>query len=312
MDVAVHANRWDAEGLIARCRQLGVRQVCLSLENMPGFGETGVPEPRALREFARRLADAGIALSVANGASGRDPDILLNPGRHRRALDAQFRTLESLSGAGVGTLLYYIHFPQPHDPDEEARYWDGLIANLRELVAHAEAADVRLAHHAIWRCLPPALRDEALRQGVAMGAYRDYRADGWDGPYLLASHLDVARLLDAVPSSHNGVCFCTGMHIMGGDVPTLVEWFKGRLHYAQMRDLRGSWPAAEEAFLGEGEVDFARVLRLLREAGYAGAIGPEHLGTPRWPGDDLEVAAVAFLQRRLADLAGGGDPEPVA
>src|SRR5438105_1690054 len=101
MDVAIHAYRWDAGGVIARCRERGVRQVCLTLESMPGFGETGVPEPRALREFARRLAGAGIALSVANGSSGRDPDVLLNPGRHRRALDARLRTLESLSGAGV-------------------------------------------------------------------------------------------------------------------------------------------------------------------------------------------------------------------
>ena len=312
MDVAIHAYRWDAEGLIARCRQLGVRQVCLALESMPGFSETGAPEPRALREFARRLADAGIVLSVANGSSGRNPDVLLNPGRHRRALDARSRTLASLGRAGIGTLLYYIHFPRPHDPDEEARHWDGLIASVRELVARAEATGVRLAHHAIWRCLPPALRDEALRQGITMGGYRDYRADGWDGPYLMTSHRDVARLLDAVPSSHNGVCFCTGMHIMGGDVPALVERFKGRVYFAQMRDMRGTWPAAEEVFLGEGEVDFTKVLRLLREAGYAGAIAPEHLGTPRWPDDDLEASAVAFLRRRLADLAGGGDPEPVA
>src|SRR6266536_159153 len=190
MDVAVHAYRWDAEGLIARCRQLGVRQVCLTLESMPGFSETGVPELRALREFARRLADAGIALSVANGSSGRNADVLLNPGRHRRALDARSRTLASLGKVGIGTLLYYIHFPRPHDPDEEARYWDGLIASVRELVAQAEATGVRLAHHAIWRCLPPALRDEALRQGVTMGGYRDYRADGWDGPYLMTSHRD--------------------------------------------------------------------------------------------------------------------------
>ena len=311
MDVAIHAYHWDADGLIARCRQLGVRQVCLTLESMPGFTETGAPEPRRLREFARRLADEGIALSVANGSSGRDPDVLLNPGRHRRALDARLRTLESLSGAGIGSLLYYIHFPQPRDPDDEARYWDGLFANLRELVAHAETTDVRLAHHAIWRCLPPTLREEALRQGVAMGGYRDYRADGWDGPYLLTSHRDVARLLDAVPSSHNGVCFCTGMQIMGGDLPALVERFKGRVHYAQMRDVRGTWPAAKEVFLGQGEVDFTRVLRLLDEAGYAGAIGPEHLGAPRWPGDDPEASAVAFLQRQLAEVAGGGDHQPM-
>jgi sugar phosphate isomerase/epimerase len=301
MEVVLYAYRDDPAAIIARCRELGVRQVCLLLEGMPGYAETGVPEPRALRELAQTLADEGIALSSGNGSTGRNPDLLLNPSAHRRELDAQLRTLESLSSAGIGALLYYQHFPHPVDPADETRYWDGLVAITRELVAQAEATNVRLAHHAVWRCLPPACRADARGRQTTMTDYPGYRHDDWDGPYLLSSHQDVARLIDAVPSSHNGVCFCTGMHIMGGDVPTLVETFKGRIHHAQMRDVRGRWPFAEEVFLGEGEVDFATILRLLGAAGYDGVIGPEHLGEPRWPGDDPEAAAVAFLRQHLPD-----------
>ena len=47
------------------------------------------------------------------------------------------------------------------------RYWAGLIAIFRELVAQAEATDVRIANHAIWRCMPGVIREEALRQGLA-------------------------------------------------------------------------------------------------------------------------------------------------
>src|SRR6185312_9058321 len=99
-----------------------------------------------------------------------------------------------------------------------------------------------------------------------------------------AQHLQ--RLLTTVPSGHNGVCFCTGMHIMGGDVPSLVESFRGKIFYAQLRDVRYRWPAAQEAFPGDGELDFPRILRLLDAAGYTGMIGPEHLGKSRWPGED--------------------------
>jgi sugar phosphate isomerase/epimerase len=299
MEVVLYAYRAAPAAMIDRCRELGVRHVCLTLESMPGYVETGVPEPRALREIARTLADAGVALSAGNGSTGRNPDLLLDPAGHRRELDAQLQTLESLSVAGIGALLYYQHFPHPSDPETEARYWDGLIANTRELVAQAEATNVRLAHHAVWRCLPETCREDALGRQTTMADYPGYRHDGWDGPYLLSSHRDVARLIDAVPSSHNGVCFCTGMHIMGGDVPTLVETFKGRIHHAQMRDVRGRWPFAEEVFLGEGEIDFATVLRLLADAGYTGVIGPEHLGEPRRPGDDPEAAAIEFLRQHI-------------
>jgi sugar phosphate isomerase/epimerase len=299
MEVVLYAYRADPAAMIARCRELAVRQVCLLLESMPGYVETGVPEPRALRAIAQTLADAGIALSAGNGSTGRNPDLLLNPSGHRRELDAQLQMLESLSGAGIGALLYYQHFPYPVDPDDAERYWDGLIANTRELVAQAQATDVRLAHHAVWRCLPATCQDHALGRQTTMEDYPRYRHDGWDGPYLLASHHDVARLIDAIPSSHNGVCFCTGMHIMGGEVPALVETFKGRIHHAQMRDVRGRWPFAEEVFLGEGEIDFSTILRLLDAAGYSGIIGPEHLGEPRWPGDDPEAAAIAFLRQHI-------------
>jgi sugar phosphate isomerase/epimerase len=301
MEFVLYAYRSDPAALIARCRELGVRQVCLLLQGMYGYAETGVPEPRALRARAQTLADEGISLSSGNGSTGRNPELLTNPGGHRKELDAQLRTLESLGGAGIGALLYYQHFPYPVAPPDHARYWDGLIANTHELVAQAEATNVRLAHHAVWRCLPPVCRDDALGRGTTMEGYPDYRHEQWDGPYLLSSHLDVARLIDAVPSSHNGVCFCTGMHIMGGDVPALVETFKGRIHHAQMRDVRGRWPFAREVFLGDGEIDFSTILRLLKGASYDGVIGPEHLGEPRWPGDDPEAAAIAFLRQHIPD-----------
>jgi mannonate dehydratase len=135
-----------------------------------------------------------------------------------------------------------------------------------------------------------------------MASYRSYRPPGWGGPYLLTSAEHVVRLLEAVPSPNSGVCFCTGMQIMGGDMPRLVDVFAGKIFYAQMRDQRGAWPAAEEVFPGTGELDFPTILTRMRKAGYDGLIGPEHLGQPRTPGEDLEAGAVKFFQDLLASL----------
>ncbi|HEV8633632.1 MAG TPA: sugar phosphate isomerase/epimerase [Chloroflexota bacterium] len=300
MDVAIHSRSREADALMARCRALGVRHVCLSLNGVPGFEDTGVPDAAYLRAFTRKLADAGVQAPVAILWFGNDPDLVLNPGNHRRVVDAKLRTLEALGQAGIGAALHYIDLARSQSPDDDERYWDGLLGVFRELVAQAEAADVRLANHAIWRCIPDPLRVEALRQGVTMADYRQYHPEGWGGPYLLTSAPHIVRLLEAVPSSHNGACFCTGMHIMGGDVPALVDTFAGKIHYSQMRDLRGRWPAAEEVMLGEGDLDFGRILRRLDAAGYRGTIGPEHLGSPHHPGEDLEATAVGYLQAKLA------------
>ena len=298
----------DPDALVARCRRLGVRHVCFGVDALLD-GEPGAGAGERLHAFVRRLADAGIQAPVVMDSFGRDPGLVLDPAGHQAELDAKRRMLAALNRAGIGTLLNYLHLPCPVDADDDARLWDGLVNVYQTFIAEAEAAGVRVANHAIWRCLPdPPLREHALAHGVTMAGYRRYRPAGWDGPYFLTSHADLIRLLAAVPSSHNGVCFCTGMHIMGGDVPALVDTFAGKIFYAQARDVRGCWPAAQEVFLGAGEIDFPAILRRLAAAGYTGLIGPEHLGEPRYPGEDLEAAAVAFLQPLLAGVADRGRP----
>jgi sugar phosphate isomerase/epimerase len=302
MYVAVHSRTDDADALIARCQSLDVRDVCLGLAEVPGYKEASVPERAALSALLLRLGDAGIRVPVVIAWFGNDPDLVLNPRAHRAEIDAKRRTLDVLGRVGIGALLHYVDLAASANPDDDARSWDGLTAVFRELIAAAEAADVHIANHAIWRCLPDGLREEAVREGVTLAEYRAYRRPTWGGPYLLTGGQHLKRLLDAVPSDHNGVCFCTGMSIMGGDVPALVDTFKGKIYYAQMRDLRGRWPAAEEVFLGEGELDFALILRLLHASGYTGTVGPEHLGHVRFPGEDLEAVATRFVQTKLAEI----------
>ena len=306
MRVTMHAQYQDPDQVVTRAKKLGVTDVCLTLAGVPGFAESGVPDRAALGDFVSRLADAGVRVPVVIDWLGNDPDVVLNPAAHRATIDAKRATFGVLGQVGISTDLHYIDLADAPRPDDDARYWDGLIRVMRELVAAAEASDVRIANHAIWRCLPDDLREEALSRGVTMAQYRNYHRPAWGGPYLMTTGADVKRLIDAVPSTHHGACFCTGMHIMGGDVPALVDTFKGRIFYSQARDLRGRWPAAQEVFLGEGELDFARILRLLHGAGYAGTVGPEHLGHPRKPGEDLEAAAIHFVQDKLAQVGAQG------
>lgn len=301
MRAATHINSGDAAAIISRCRQLGVDQVCLGVAALPGVAASGVPDVPALRRLVEELAAAGIAAPVALASSGRDMAALLDP--RSPIADDQGRILAALGAAGFEALLYYIHWAQPATQAEEDAAWRGLAAFMRRLIRHAEEAGVYLAHHPIWRCLPEAPLAEARRQGVALAGYAQFRCNGWDGPYLVASHAHLERLLDAAPSAYNGVCFCTGMHIMGADVPAMVERFRGRVHFAQLRDVRGRWPASEEVPLGEGDLAIDTILQGLADTGYGGAIGTEHYGPRREPDEDQEAMAVAFLQQRLALLS---------
>jgi sugar phosphate isomerase/epimerase len=303
MDVCIHTRGQSIDALVARCRALGVDKVGYNCADMAGYAATGVPDAGRLRDDLGRLGDAGIEVPVAVSWFGNDPAVVLAPDAHRAKIAAAVRTIETIGAAGIPAILHYIDLAQSQNPADDEPYWRGLIGVFAELVSAAERANVGLANHAIWRCIPDDLRPRALAEGVTMATYRQYRPPGWRGPYLMTSAEDVVRLLEAVPSPRNGVCFCTGMYIMGGNLPRLVDVFAGKLFYAQMRDLRGRWPASEEVFPGTGDLDFGQILGLLRRSGYDGAFGPEHLGNRRHADEDLEAAAVAYYQRLLTQLA---------
>ena len=112
---------------------------------------------------------------------------------------------------------------------------------------------------------------------------------------------ELRRLINAVPSQHNGVTLCTGMDIVGGDVPALTREFAGKIHFCQLRDHSDGWPSGREAALGEGRVDLASIVAALREVGYDGFVNLEHLGSPREEGEDLEAVALQYFRRLESD-----------
>src|SRR5690349_226339 len=151
MYVTAHGRNRDADATIARCKAVGADHVCLSVAGVSGAGETGVADAGEVRDFVGRLRDAGIETPVAILWFGNDPTVVLDPSGDRRYIDDRRRTLDAFGQAGIGAVLHYVDLAQPEDPDDDERYWDGVLRLFRPLVAAAESADVRLANHAIWR-----------------------------------------------------------------------------------------------------------------------------------------------------------------
>ena len=307
MKIGVGAST-DPQATAERCKQLGVESVFISCASLPGYAENGYPVLDSLRELKGRLEENGIEVPSATywfakwpprpwRDGSTNPDILLSP--DRRCIDAMLRMIEILGAVGITSVLHYVDIGKPLDLTQEEDCWVGLIDIYRELIPVAEASGVGIGNHSLHRLLPDGVREKAVAEGVKIGDYGSYMAEGWGGPFLVGTWKELRRLVNAVPSPSNGVTLCTGMDIPGGDVPALAVEFAGKTHFCQLRDHSDRWPAGIEGPLGEGRVDLRAILTALRDADYQGILNPEHLGQPRYPGENLEAKAVAYIKSML-------------
>ena len=307
MKVGIGASS-DVQATVDRCRKLGVE--CVYIGSLAGYEDNGYPDADSLRELKGRLEDNGLEVPSVTYHFARwpsrpwrtersmNPDILLT--RDRRCIDAMLRTLEVLGEVGITSVLHYVSLGKPMNPAQEEACWEGLIDIYRELIPVAEANGVHIANHSLHRILPDDVREWAVSADVRIEDYGDFRSDAWGGPFLVGTWKELRRLINAVPSPSNGVALCTGMDIPGGDVPALVAEFADKIRFCQLRDHSERWPAGREVPLGEGRVNLRAVVGALREVGYQGILNPEHLGKPRYPGEDLVAKAVAYIKSLIA------------
>jgi mannonate dehydratase len=142
---------------------------------------------------------------------------------------------------------------------DDAALWDRLARFLAELVPVAEKAGVRLAAH------PDDPPVDRLR-GTAR---------------LVNSHAKYDRLLALAPSPANALEFCVGSlaEMAEGDVVETTRHFacRGAIAYVHFRNVRGRVPRYVEAFVDDGDVDMAAVVRVLAEEGFDGVLVPDHV-----------------------------------
>lgn len=179
--------------------------------------------------------------------------------------------------AGLKSFDYALVKDAPPIVDEEVsveEMWSRLAYFLDRVVPVAEKAGVKLAAH---QDDPPA---ESL-----FGTGR-----------LLTNHDAMQRLIDLVPSEHNGLEFCQGTVAEMGPEKTVeaVSRFatQGKIFYVHFRNVRGGFPKFDEVFIDEGDVNMIAALKAYRDAGYDGVITPDH--TPRVIADEGGLRGKAF------------------
>jgi mannonate dehydratase len=79
-----------------------------------------------------------------------------------------------------------------------------------------------------------------------------------------------------------------------GDIYEAVDEYsrQGKLAYVHFRNVTGKVPYYRETFVDDGDIDMLRVLRILKQNGFAGVLIPDH--TPQMTCDAPWHAGMAY------------------
>ena len=160
-------------------------------------------------------------------------------------------------------------------------YWERITYFLEKAIPVAAESDVRMACHP---CDPP---------GLPFG-YQG--AENWDSPSVFEA---IKRYEAIVDSPYNGFQLCLGTTGEGLKNPNteilpIVEYLgaRGKIHQIHMRNIRGGLHDFLEVFPNEGDMDFLKIMRILRDTQFSGAFCPDHM--PTHPDDPERLQAFAF------------------
>ncbi len=164
-------------------------------------------------------------------------------------------------------------------------YWERITHFLTKVIPVCEQCDVRMAVHP-YDC---------------PGLPRGYQGvDNWDA--APDTVLESLKKYEAVVDSHyNGFQLCLGTCGEGcpnprEDILPIVTYLagKGKIHQIHMRNIRGGLHEFQEVYIDEGDMNFIEVVRILRDAGWAGSYLPDH--NPAHPDDPgkFEAYSMAF------------------
>lgn len=172
-------------------------------------------------------------------------------------------------------------------PISEEQIWDRYRRFLDELLPVAEAAGVILAAHP----------DDPPVRGLRQTAK------------LINSHDAYRRAFEMNNSKASKAELCLGclQEMADGDIYEAVAEFarKDKIGYIHFRNVRGKVPNYHEVFIDEGDIDMARIVRILKENDYQGVLIPDHTpevecGAPWHAG---KAFAIGYMKALIAGAA---------
>jgi mannonate dehydratase len=160
-------------------------------------------------------------------------------------------------------------------------YWERIAYFLQKVIPVCKQYDVKMGAHPYD---PP---------GLPFG-YQG--AENWDSPSIFEGYKRYEAIID---SPYNGFQLCLGttaegLKNPGAEVLPIVQYLAGRgkVHQVHMRNIRGGLNSFAEVYPDEGEMDFLKIMRILRDSEFSLSICPDHM--PSHPDDPGKLQAYAF------------------
>lgn len=296
-----HIEELDDE-VVTFAQQLGLTSTHLhtpaNLSGGRGYWE--VNELVALR---KQCEDAGLVLEAIENVPFHhwDKVLLGQPGREEQ-LENYSQTIRNMAAAGIGTLGHHFLPGYVWRTELRARGRGGV------LVTAFDAADVDEGNKLVgYKLTPPASPPEPIDADTMWENYRIFLEAvlpvAEEVGVRLSLHPDdppidmalggIARILTSPEGLERadqvsggspawGLTLCLGtISEMDGErgVNRVIDYFgpRGKIFYVHFRDVRGTVPAFEECFLGEGNYNPAAVLRRLESVGFDGFLIDDHV-----------------------------------
>jgi len=124
-------------------------------------------------------------------------------------------------------------------------------------------------------------------------------------PHLLFGHInDMLYLLGSIRTCDVGACLDTGHAFLARELPTVIHKLSGHLHMVHVNDNRGD--RDDHLPPGQGNIDWAWVLRELRQSGFKGPLILELSSHPNESVPDMLDRARRARDHLRASLPEGG------
>lgn len=235
--------RLDIKDVISLVGKSGYTAIELNAETLPWAQPHITPQtPRADRAEIRRSIDqAGLKVS----AIGAHIPLLNSNGEDRRSAMDFVKGCTEIA-VDMGTDYIHILSGQLEQGVSSRQGWKWFLEALAEIVDHAGAHDVKVGIEAI-------------------AGHMFHGAD------------DFARAIADLPGTPFKVNFDPSQIIIQENEPLeILDRFGDRIMHVHMKDGKGLFPDFSFPPLGQGSIDFDRLVHRLEDIGYKGALSVEY------------------------------------
>ena len=251
--------RWEASDLLAlrrRVESFGLRLE--SIENTPWpFYEPAMlgaeNAAQCINDYARTVRNIGEAGIPVLGFCWM-PNII-EPRLFQTAYDTRGRAGSMVRSFEMGLVEDSVSHGRPYPAEE---MWNNFERFMEVVLPAAESAGVRLALHPDDPPMPEL-------GGIAR---------------IFRGNAGFRRAIETYDSPNFGLNFCLGTWSeMDEDAVENLRFFAERqkVVYLHFRDVKGKVPSFEECYLGEGNVNLAAAIRVLRDSGFEGFMENDHV-----------------------------------